>query len=77
MAQDLKDQLASLKIDRSGDNDAEEGRGKKWLWIVLALIALGSVGGFFLQLEWGYVIAFVFFIITMFWKPEGLLSKRR
>ncbi len=36
-----------------------------------------SVGGFFLQLEWGYVIAFVFFIVTMFWKPEGLLSKRR
>ena len=36
-----------------------------------------SVGGFFLQLEWGYVIAFVFFIATMFWKPEGLLSKRR
>ena len=36
-----------------------------------------SVGGFFMQLEWGYVIAFVFFIMTMFWKPEGLLSKRR
>jgi branched-chain amino acid transport system permease protein len=36
-----------------------------------------SVGGFFFQLEWGYVIAFVFFIVVMFWKPEGLLSKRR
>ncbi len=36
-----------------------------------------SVGGFFLQLEWGYVIAFVFFIVTMFCKPEGLLSRRR
>ena len=36
-----------------------------------------SVGGFFLQLEWGYVIALVFFIVMMFWKPEGLLSKRR
>lgn len=36
-----------------------------------------SVGGFFFQLEWGYVIAFVFFIIVMFWKPEGILSKRR
>ena len=36
-----------------------------------------SVGGFFLQLEWGYVIAFVFFIATMFWKPEGLFAKRR
>lgn len=36
-----------------------------------------SVGGFFFQLEWGYVIAFAFFILMMFWKPEGLLSKRR
>jgi branched-chain amino acid transport system permease protein len=36
-----------------------------------------SVGGFFFQLEWGYVIAFVFFIATMFWKPEGLFAKRR
>jgi branched-chain amino acid transport system permease protein len=36
-----------------------------------------SVGGFFLQLEWGYVLAFGFFIATMFWKPEGLFSKRR
>ncbi len=36
-----------------------------------------SLGGFFFDLEWGYVIAFVFFIATMFWKPEGLLSKRR
>jgi branched-chain amino acid transport system permease protein len=36
-----------------------------------------SVGGFFLQIEWGYVIAFVFFIAVMFWKPEGLLSRRQ
>ncbi len=36
-----------------------------------------SVGGFFLQLEWGYVLAFAFFMATMFWKPEGILSKRR
>ncbi|MEN9314069.1 MAG: hypothetical protein RIS35_462 [Pseudomonadota bacterium] len=36
-----------------------------------------SVGGYFFQLEWGYVIAFVFFIFVMFWKPEGILSKRR
>ena len=36
-----------------------------------------SVGGYLFQIEWGYVIAFVFFIMTMFWKPEGLLSKRR
>jgi branched-chain amino acid transport system permease protein len=36
-----------------------------------------AVGGFMFQLEWGYVIAFVFFIATMFWKPEGLFAKRR
>jgi branched-chain amino acid transport system permease protein len=35
-----------------------------------------SVGGFFFHLEWGYVIAFVFFIVVMFWKPEGLLARR-
>jgi branched-chain amino acid transport system permease protein len=36
-----------------------------------------SVGGFFFQLEWGYVLAFAFFIVFMFIRPEGLLSKRR
>jgi branched-chain amino acid transport system permease protein len=36
-----------------------------------------SVGGFMFQLEWGYVIAFVFFIAFMFWRPEGILAKRR
>jgi len=36
-----------------------------------------SVGGFFFHLEWGYVLAFAFFIVMMFWKPEGLLSRRR
>ncbi len=33
-----------------------------------------SVGGFFFQLEWGYVMAFVFFIGMMFIRPQGLLS---
>ena len=33
-----------------------------------------SVGGFFLQLEWGYVIAFLFFIAMMFWRPQGILG---
>ncbi|MCM5570033.1 branched-chain amino acid ABC transporter permease [Burkholderiaceae bacterium FT117] len=36
-----------------------------------------SVGGFVFQLEWGYVLAFLFFIAMMFWKPEGLFSRRR
>jgi branched-chain amino acid transport system permease protein len=34
-----------------------------------------AVGGFFFALEWGYVIAFVFFIAVMFWRPRGLLGK--
>jgi len=33
-----------------------------------------SVGGFFLHIEWGYVIAFVFFICMMFWRPQGILG---
>jgi branched-chain amino acid transport system permease protein len=35
-----------------------------------------SVGGFFLHLEWGYVIAFVFFIAVMFWRPQGILGTK-
>jgi len=34
-----------------------------------------SVGGYFLHLEWGYVIAFLFFIAAMFWRPQGLFSR--
>jgi len=34
-----------------------------------------AVGGFFFAVEWGYVIAFVFFIAVMFWRPRGILSK--
>ena len=33
-----------------------------------------SVGGYFFHLEWGYVIAFLFFIAVMFWKPRGLFG---
>jgi len=35
-----------------------------------------SVGGFFLHIEWGYVMAFVFFIAVMFWRPQGILGSR-
>jgi branched-chain amino acid transport system permease protein len=35
-----------------------------------------SVGGFFFHIEWGYVIAFVFFIAVMFWRPQGLLGRK-
>jgi branched-chain amino acid transport system permease protein len=34
-----------------------------------------SVGGFFFQIEWGYVMAFAFFIAMMFVRPQGLLGK--
>lgn len=34
-----------------------------------------SVGGFMFQLEWGYVIAFGFFIAVMFWRPQGLFAR--
>ena len=35
-----------------------------------------SVGGYFFHLEWGYVIAFLFFIAVMFWRPQGLFGAR-
>jgi branched-chain amino acid transport system permease protein len=35
-----------------------------------------SVGGFFFQIEWGYVMAFVFFIMMMFARPQGLFGTR-
>jgi branched-chain amino acid transport system permease protein len=35
-----------------------------------------SVGGYFFHIEWGYVIAFVFFIAVMFWRPQGILGGR-
>ncbi len=35
-----------------------------------------AVGGFFFQLEWGYVIAFLFFIAAMFFRPQGLLGRK-
>ena len=35
-----------------------------------------SVGGFIFHLEWGYVIAFAFFIAVMFWRPQGILGTR-
>jgi branched-chain amino acid transport system permease protein len=34
-----------------------------------------SVGGYFFQIEWGYVIAFAFFIAMMFIRPKGLFTR--
>lgn len=36
-----------------------------------------SLGGLFSDLEWGYVLAFVFFIVMMFVRPGGLLARRQ
>jgi branched-chain amino acid transport system permease protein len=36
-----------------------------------------AVGGMFSDLEWGYVLAFGFFILMMFIRPAGLLARRR
>jgi len=35
-----------------------------------------TIGGYFADLEWGYVLAFVFFIATMFVRPEGLFARK-
>ena len=35
-----------------------------------------SLGGLFSDLEWGYVVAFAFFIVMMFIRPAGLLARR-
>ncbi len=35
-----------------------------------------SIGGFYAELEWGYVFAFVLFIVVMFIRPEGILGKK-
>lgn len=35
-----------------------------------------SLGGLYLDLEWGYVFAFAFFIAMMFVRPEGLMGRR-
>jgi len=34
-----------------------------------------SVGGFFFAIEWGYVIAFAFFIAMMFVRPQGFFKR--
>ena len=34
-----------------------------------------SIGGYFMQGEWGYVIAFGFFIVAMFVRPQGLFKR--
>lgn len=35
-----------------------------------------TIGGYFAELEWGYVMAFVFFVAAMFVRPEGLFARK-
>ncbi len=35
-----------------------------------------SVSGLYLSSEWGYVVAFAFFVVLIFLRPQGLLSRR-
>jgi branched-chain amino acid transport system permease protein len=35
-----------------------------------------SVGGFYAELEWGYVLAFAIFVVVMFIRPEGILGQK-
>ena len=37
--------------------------------------SLITVGGYFAELEWGYVMAFTFFIAAMFARPKGLFAR--
>src|SRR5437867_3000636 len=39
-------------------------------------MVLVSVGGLYLDLGWGYVFAFAFFVVMMFVRPEGLMARR-
>jgi branched-chain amino acid transport system permease protein len=55
------------------------GLGNLWGGFVAAFIMSQfiTVGGFFFDSEWGYVGAFVFFIVMMFWRPQGILARRQ
>jgi branched-chain amino acid transport system permease protein len=35
-----------------------------------------AIGGFYAELEWGYVLAFALFIIVMFIRPEGIMGSK-
>lgn len=35
-----------------------------------------ALGGYYTEVEWGYVISFAFFIVMIFLRPQGLFAKR-
>ena len=39
-------------------------------------VGIISIGGLYFDLEWGYVLAFVFFIVMMLIRPEGIMARR-
>jgi branched-chain amino acid transport system permease protein len=36
-----------------------------------------ALGGYYTEVEWGYVMAFFFFIVMMFIRPQGLFARAR
>ena len=52
------------------------GRQKPLTEIAFLFAEIISLGGLFSDLEWGYVLAFAFFIVMMFIRPAGLFARR-
>ena len=52
------------------------GRQRPMTEVAFLFAEIISLGGLYLDLEWGYVFAFVFFIVMMCLRPEGLLPRR-
>ena len=52
------------------------GRQKPLTEIAFIFAEIIALGGLYADLEWGYVLAFAFFIIMMFVRPQGLLARR-
>jgi branched-chain amino acid transport system permease protein len=42
----------------------------------LVISQIIAVGGLLAHVEWGYVAAFIFFIIMLIWKPQGIMGSR-
>jgi branched-chain amino acid transport system permease protein len=42
----------------------------------LVISQIIAIGGLLAHVEWGYVAAFVFFIVMLIWKPQGIMGPR-
>ena len=68
----------SRRARRPPTPDYPLGYGKAvFFWSFIVALVLFSLGGLFSDLEWGYVLAFAFFIVMMFVRPGGLLARRQ